>query len=98
MINKIEKVEDVKAFAKHLTVIEKISFHPDDDFSDYVNTETQEPTYSQEEAELRNDLMNQCFKICEQNNVDIYDIMGEIYLIESGMDKYIPLPSQPYAE
>lgn len=37
--------------------------------------------------------MNECFDICEKEEVDIYEIMMEELLIESGMDKVIPLPS-----
>lgn len=40
--------------------------------------------------------MEQCFEVCEKEGVDIYDIMLEVSLIETGMDKFIPLPSQPY--
>lgn len=50
---------------------------PDDDFSFYVNYETKEPTFSPEEAAKYNDLMNECFDVCEKANVDVYDIMGE---------------------
>ena len=56
------------------------------------------PTYTKEEADLRNDLMSKCFEVCEKEGVDIYDVMLEVSLIETGMDKFIPLPSQPYPE
>jgi hypothetical protein len=97
MLTKIQTLDDVKAFAKYLTVHEKLVLHPDEDFNNYVSLETQLPIYSKEDAELRNDLMNQCFQVCEQNNEDVYDSMSEVYLIETGLNKYIPLPSQPYA-
>ena len=54
MITKIETADDVKAFAKQL-IGEGVSFHPDDDFNDYVNFKEGTPTYTKEEAELRND-------------------------------------------
>jgi len=38
--------------------------------------------------------MSKCFEICEKEEVDIYDVMLEGTLIETGMDKFIPLPSQ----
>ena len=37
--------------------------------------------------------MEQCFEVCEKNGVDIYDFSMEIYLKETGLDKFIPLPS-----
>ena len=97
MITKIETNEDVRGFAKQL-IAEGISFHPDDDFNDYVNFKENKPTYTKEEADLRNDLMNMCFDVCEKEGVDIYDVMLEVSLIETGMDKFIPLQSQPNPE
>lgn len=93
MITKIETTEDVKAFAKQL-IAEGVSFHPDDDFYDYVNYKTGIQTYSKEEADFRNELMNKCFEVCEKEGMDIYSVMLEVSLIETGWDKYIPLPSE----
>ena len=97
MITKIQTSEDVKAFAKQL-ISEGLSFHPDDDFNDYVNLKEEKPCYSKQEADFRNELMSECFEFCEKEGVDIYDLMLEVTLIETGMDKFIPLPSQPYIE
>lgn len=92
MITKIETIEDVKLFAKQI-LNEGVSFHPDDDFNDYENSKTNMPCYTAEEAEIRNNLMNQCFEVCNKADIDIYEIMLEETLIETGLDKYIPLPS-----
>lgn len=74
MITQITNVEDIATFAKHLIHEEKLSVHPDDDFTEYTNYETRLPFYTEKEAELRNQLMNQCFAICEDNNIEIYEI------------------------
>ena len=74
MITQITNVEDVATFAQHLIHVEKLSVHPDDDFADYTTYETRLPFYTEKEAELRNQLMNQCFDVCEQNNIEIYEI------------------------
>ena len=95
MIPKIETLEDIKLFAKQI-INEGVSFHPDDDFKDYVNFKTNKPCYTAEEAEIRNELMNDCFAVWDKVGVDIYSIMLEETLIETGLDKYIPLPSKPY--
>jgi hypothetical protein len=97
MIKKIITKEDVAVFAKEL-IKEGVSFHPDDDFNDYVNFKENKPFYTKEEADLRNELMSSCFDVCEKDGVDIYNVMLEVTLIETGMDKFIPLPSQPYPE
>ena len=97
MITKIETTEGVKAFTKQL-IAEGISFHPDDDFNDCVNFKEDKPNYTKEEADVRKDLMSECFEACEKEGVDIYDLMLEVSLIETGMYKFIPLLSHPYPE
>lgn len=97
MITTIHTTQDVEAFAKQL-IAEGISFHPDDDFNDYVYFSENKPFYSKEEAELRNELMNNCFTVCEKEGISIYNLMLEVSLIETGWDKFIPLPSQQYTE
>ena len=56
---------------------ENLSFHPDDDFSNYINLETQDPLYSDEEVLLLNKQMGKCFDICVRNGTDIYELMGQ---------------------
>ncbi|MBK7425580.1 MAG: hypothetical protein IPI60_00335 [Saprospiraceae bacterium] len=56
--------------------MEGLSFHPDENFTNYITLETEEPTYSVEEATLRNRLMSECFTVCEKST-DIYSIMLE---------------------
>jgi hypothetical protein len=92
MIERIKTVKDVEAFAKQL-IAEGVSFHPDDDFRDYVFFKENKPCYSEEEADKRNKLMEQCFNVCEKDGIDIYAVMLEVTLKETGMDKFIPLPS-----
>jgi hypothetical protein len=82
MITEIKTLQDVKTFAQHLTKIERLSFHPDDDFLDYINFKTRERFYADDEAILRNKLMDECFQVCQQENTDIYDFMYPI-LMES---------------
>ena len=95
MLKQIKTTTDVVSFAKEL-IKEGVCFHPDDDFNDYINLETQNTTYTKEEADFRNNLMSQCFAVCEKNGIDIYDTMSEVTLKETGLDKFIPLPSSEY--
>lgn len=81
MIHKIENIEDVTIFLTDL-FNEGVSAHPDDDFNDYINYETKEPTYTEQEAVMRNRLMNDAFHVCEKANVDIYELMATIYLVD----------------
>jgi hypothetical protein len=93
MRNEIVNLNDVTIFF-HDLVKEGVNAHPDEDFSQYINSETEEPTFSPEEADLRNRLMNKSFDVCEAAGIDIYDLMQEIYLKETGLDQFIPFPSQ----
>jgi len=92
MITAIKNIADVRLFTRQL-IGEGTNVHPDDDFNNYVNIVTGEQTYTPKESEIRNELMCQCFEVCEASGEDIYNLMQEIFLIETGLDKYIPLPS-----
>ena len=74
MITTINTISDIEQFAKHLVQVEKVSFHPDDDFKDYV-TNSNQPFYTIQEAQLRNKLMNDCFEVCEREKVDVYGVV-----------------------
>ncbi|NTU45789.1 MAG: hypothetical protein HGA99_09805 [Chlorobiaceae bacterium] len=92
MINRIETMADVAFFTKAI-IDEGVNLHPDTDFREYANLLTNENTYSDTEAETRNELMSQAFSVCEKNGVDIYDFMCEIFLKATCLDQFIPLPS-----
>lgn len=77
MIQEITTKEEVETFAQQL-IKEGTLFHPDDDFLDCVNYTTHETTYSEIEAKLRNQLMDQCFDVCSKLGIDIYQVMGGI--------------------
>ena len=75
----ITTIAEVEDFAKFLYVQKKLAFHPDDDFADYISSESNEPFLSNEEVELFNRLMNECFNVCDSVNEDIYDVMGKLH-------------------
>lgn len=91
MIQEINTVEDVKLFFNQL-LDESLNFHPDEDFANYINIDTRQPTYSNEEAQLRNQLMDRSFEICEQNSEDIYELAQALSLKYTGLDQFFPLP------
>jgi hypothetical protein len=74
MITEIKSISEVEAFFKHLLENESLNFHPDEDFRNYIHLGTKLPTYSIEEADFRNNLMQVCFKVCEREGFDIYEI------------------------
>ena len=75
----IKTVDEVKAFFDHIHTVESVNFNPDDTFEDTVNYETGQPTYTKEEAELRDQRMKEAFDVCEKISDDcIYDIALEV--------------------
>lgn len=92
MTDKINEPDDVKAFIR-LLLSEGVNAHPDEDFNNYVDIHTGNSTYTADEAEKRNLLMEQAFKVSEDHGIDIYDLMQDIFLTGTGMDNFIPRPS-----
>lgn len=78
MLTKIQTVADVEAFFQHLINKESLNFHPNEDFRNYISLATHLPSYTLDEAELRNELMASCFESCEKEDIDIYNIGIEL--------------------
>lgn len=70
----IKTVEDVKLFFRHLVNERQLNFHPDDDFTDYIDRKSQSLLFTKNEAKKYNKLMELCFDICKRENADIYEI------------------------
>ena len=70
----IKSVEDVKAFFHHLVDERKVNFHPDDMFEDYVSCEGGINSFALGECALYNRVMDESFKDCDKEGVDIYGI------------------------
>lgn len=54
------------------------AFHPDDPMTDYVRRDTGEPSYTSEEAEKLDALMDEAFGFCDLQGLDIYELSMEI--------------------
>jgi hypothetical protein len=70
----IKTISDIKSFYASI-LNEGIMMHPDDNFFDYINSATGEPTYSEQEATKRNNLLSECFRVCDDANICIYELM-----------------------
>ena len=55
----------------------RISFHPDDNFTDYVYSNNVR-IFSDEDAALYNRLMDESFDVCKKADIDIYNLAYEI--------------------
>lgn len=76
-------VQEVKEFFKYLVNERKLNFHPNDDFANYVSYDEKTPSFTKEEVDVYNRLMEESFKVCDATGVDIYEIglqeLQEVY-------------------
>ena len=91
MSTSIKTLDDVVNFANYLIRDKGISIHPDDNFNDYIDFKTGSNIFSESESEMYNTLMDDCFSICEENNVDIYQLMNDVLLKATELNKFIPI-------
>lgn len=66
--------EDVGRFFFWLVFECRVNFHPDDSFDSYVSLKTGEQTFTKEQADKYDAVMERCFEVCEQYQRDIYEI------------------------
>jgi hypothetical protein len=78
----INSRESMEQFFTDIVAIHKCTLHPDDPFTDMVNLETDQPTFSKEEAEYLDNVMRDCFQYCDDNQLDIYEVAGTIQVKE----------------
>jgi len=74
----INTLEDVKNFVHILMEEENLNFHPDSSFEDYVHNDTGEPYYTEEQAAVRNALINDCFELGNRLGVDTHELMCNV--------------------
>ena len=72
--SRIVTLDDVKRFFAHLVNERRVNFHPDDRFEVYRSYVDGICTFSQDECDVYNRLMDESFEVCEENDIDIYDV------------------------
>lgn len=70
----VNTVTDIENWFTHLIDTEKLNFHPDTPFEDYILYGTNEQVYSEEQATELNDRMQRCFEVAENAGTDVYEI------------------------
>jgi hypothetical protein len=73
MEKNLQTIEDVQKFLNDCVNYLGLAFHPDTDFFDYVFANGEKIFYLQL-ANRYNDLMLQAFDICDELDVDIYEM------------------------
>lgn len=78
-------MSDVEAFAHYLYDDAKVAIHPDESFDNYTKIDCGDYAFTTSEAEILNLRMEECFDVCRQENVDIYEFMMQFSPIHSLM-------------
>jgi hypothetical protein len=79
---RITNEKGVRDFFRYLTLVDNTSFHPDDDFKDYVTADRQGRTtvsYTKKAARTRNQLMAQSWSVVGDRVFDIALELMEAY-------------------
>lgn len=69
----INNVDDVRKCFHYIVEERNVNFNPDDMFRDYMLADGSN-AFTPEECEIYNRLVEEAFKICDKENVDIYEI------------------------
>lgn len=69
----INNVDDVRKFFHYIVEERNVNFNPDDMFRDYMLADGSN-AFTPEECEIYNRIVEEAFKICDKENVDIYEI------------------------
>ena len=62
----INTIEDVQVFFHYLVYERYVNFHPDEDFKNYICYEDKTPTFSPDEVDIFDRLMNESFEVCSK--------------------------------
>ena len=69
----INNVDDVRKFFHYIVEERNVNFNSDDMFRDYILADGSN-AFTPEECEIYNRLVEEAFKNCDKENVDIYEI------------------------
>jgi hypothetical protein len=78
MIKTIKTEKDLREMLTEVIGYLGWAFHPDDPMTDYIRRDTGEPSYTSEEAQRLDCLMDEAFEFCNQQGLDIYELSMNI--------------------
>ena len=76
----IDSEETVKQFFKDVHELYPFEWHPDDDFHEYMKEDQKTRVFTDEEAAYLNKVMIKCFDYCDDNDIDIYELAGQVQI------------------
>jgi len=74
----IMELQDVETFLEQIAH-EIQDFHPLVDFKDYVYPDSYMRRYTDEEASIRNYLLEKCFDVCARHTSDFFTYLLQLY-------------------
>ena len=77
----ITTIVDVIRHLQSMYDVYELNFHPDDNYSDYVDN-LGNNAFTDEEALMLDLAMERCFFVCEDEGFDLYELGNEIQLRE----------------
>lgn len=81
----IKTPHDVAQFFMWLAFDCHLNFHPDDNIIECLD-ESDEPVFTDKQCDMYNDIMDQCFEVCEKFDRNIYTIASSIMGLYSYCD------------
>ena len=99
--SKIKNPNDVKDFFKYLVNVEKVNFHPDDDFDDYIDFKTKKKLFSKKEAQNLDQYMEDSFLVMDlpkNKDKEIYTIGLEVMEEYKALGGDVELPSGSFEQ
>jgi hypothetical protein len=75
----IHSITDVETFFTWCESDQKLIFHPDTAFEDYHHALTGEPVYTEQQAHILNQKLEDCFQICRISDIDLYEIAFDVH-------------------
>lgn len=78
MTHAINTEDDLRALLTEVISYLGWAFHPKEPMMESVRGDTGEPSYTPEEAQRLENLMDEAFNFCEQRGFDIYELSMEI--------------------
>ena len=85
-LSHITNRNEVEQFANYLVNGLNINFHPDTPFEDYIEYDTKLSTFTPEDAAIGNQLMDECFEVCNKDDDEVYFIMGKYLFARIGIE------------
>ena len=74
----INDVLDVKQVLNDIHELYPLEWHPNDNFVFYTKEEEMTRAFRNEKQDIFNQIMTECFQYCDDFDLDVYEVAGEV--------------------